>query len=49
MTPGIPLPRLVCAWCQRVLRYGDPGQPISHGICEPCRLRVEREVTDDAA
>ena len=27
--------RLVCAWCQAVLRDGD--EPTSHGICEACR------------
>lgn len=27
--------RLVCAWCQRVLREGSG--PTSHGLCESCR------------
>jgi hypothetical protein len=29
------LPRLICGWCQRVLREGS--EPVSHGICEACR------------
>ena len=32
-------PRLMCAWCDEVLREGKP--PVSHGICEPC---AEREL-----
>jgi len=27
---------IVCAWCWRVMRVGDPGAPTSHGICPTC-------------
>jgi hypothetical protein len=35
---------IVCAWCQRRIRWGRkeravPGE-ISHGICPPCAVRV---------
>ena len=32
---------IICAWCCRVLRHGHG--PVSHGICVPCRRRVEAE------
>jgi hypothetical protein len=31
---GPTLPRVVCAWCNGVLR--DGAEPVSHGICELC-------------
>ncbi|MCC7366526.1 MAG: hypothetical protein IT303_19365 [Dehalococcoidia bacterium] len=34
-------PRVVCAWCSRVLHQGPP--PASHGICENCRYVFEGE------
>jgi photoactive yellow protein len=27
---------VVCAWCQKELKPGDPAKPVSHGICLPC-------------
>ncbi|HXX20785.1 MAG TPA: PAS domain-containing protein [Candidatus Acidoferrum sp.] len=27
---------VICAWCQKELRPGDPTKPVSHGICLPC-------------
>lgn len=33
--------RLVCAWCGALITPGDPGAPISHGICHQC---AEREL-----
>ena len=32
--------RLVCAWCQLVLREGTPSARISHGICAACERRL---------
>ena len=29
--------RALCAWCDRLLRGGDPRMPASHGICASCR------------
>jgi hypothetical protein len=34
--------RLVCAWCQRELRAGDPKLPTSHSICPDCALKLEQ-------
>ena len=28
--------KVICAWCQRVLRDGDHG--VSHGICPACKV-----------
>jgi len=36
-------PKLVCAWCRKVLRDG-PSNYVSHGICVPCRLNMERQI-----
>lgn len=33
---GGPALRVVCAWCGRVTREGDPGADTSHGICKAC-------------
>ena len=33
--------RLVCSWCQRVMRDGAPGAQTSHGICTGCRSLLE--------
>lgn len=34
----------VCSWCSVVITYGR--QPVSHGICPPCavRMRMEEEL-----
>jgi hypothetical protein len=32
-----------CAWCRIVLHDGDRSQGISHGICEGCAERFEKE------
>ncbi len=39
-TPA-PLFRQICAWCPTVIAEGDPGAPVSHGICEPCAKSFE--------
>lgn len=31
-----------CAWCQRVIQWGDGG--ISHGLCEACMPAVAAEI-----
>jgi hypothetical protein len=28
--------KVVCAWCDNTIREGEPGAPVSHGICPPC-------------
>ncbi len=33
-----PTIKLICAWCQRVLRHGVA--PASHGICAACQQAV---------
>jgi hypothetical protein len=37
--------RLVCSWCQRVMREGDAPTPVSSGICHACYQRVLDEET----
>ena len=33
-----------CAWCWKILRITtDHSDLVSHGICEKCAARVERE------
>ena len=27
---------IVCAWCKRTVKHGDPVLPVTHGICESC-------------
>jgi len=35
--PGaIENPLVLCAWCCKVIRDGNPDVPVSHGICDPC-------------
>jgi hypothetical protein len=29
--------RLVCAWCQTLMREGSVNAPTSHGMCPACR------------
>lgn len=39
---GLPEPppqKLICAWCDRVIRHGV--LPASHGICVPCAAGIE--------
>lgn len=31
--------RCICSWCLAVLREGDPGAEVSHGICRSCARR----------
>jgi PAS domain-containing protein len=28
--------KIVCAWCQKTLSPGEPGDDVSHGICPDC-------------
>jgi hypothetical protein len=32
----------VCSWCEEIMEEGDPGAPVSHGICRTCAEDVER-------
>lgn len=34
--------KIICAWCQKILVEGL--EPISHGICDPCRDEVIKEL-----
>ncbi len=36
-----PLSKVICAWCDRVLRQGS--LPVSHGLCASCAARFEVE------
>ncbi len=29
-------PAIICAWCKKRIREGDPDRPVSHGICVLC-------------
>lgn len=40
---GIVSHRVVCSWCKKEIRPGDPALPISHGICLACRDEVAGE------
>lgn len=35
---------VICAWCQGLIAPGDDAQPASHGICEPCDLRLQADL-----
>ena len=39
---------VICAWCKQVMEEA-PGCPVSHGICEPCRVVNFPESLDDSA
>ena len=39
-----PSVRLVCSWCDGVIREGLPGGIVSHGMCGECFTRVERQI-----
>ena len=30
----------VCAWCGHVIREGEKGSDVSHGICATCYVKV---------
>ena len=38
-----PRMRCICAWCDLVLREGDPGAETSHDICDECQERELRK------
>lgn len=42
-TPA-PVLKLICAWCQRVMRNGT--LPASHGICPDCQKVVFKDYPD---
>jgi hypothetical protein len=35
---GYPM-KIICAWCQRILDHGQPGDQVSHGCCRECMIR----------
>jgi phage FluMu protein Com len=37
--------KLVCAWCNKVLRDGD-SRIVSHGICPVCKEEVIAEMNE---
>lgn len=39
--PLVPDIKLVCAWCDAVIREGV--EPESHGICPPCAAKVRED------
>lgn len=41
--------RQICAWCPTVLVEGDPGAPVSHGICEDCAKSFESHQAETEA
>lgn len=34
---------VICAWCGKTIREGDPDAPPSHGICADCERRQYAE------
>lgn len=38
-----PAVRLVCAWCDLVLKEGEADSPVSHGICPLCAWLIRRD------
>jgi len=28
--------KIVCAWCEKVIRDGDENKGVSHGMCQDC-------------
>lgn len=42
--PPVPTIKLICAWCQRLLRDGTV--PASHGICPDCQKVVFKDYPD---
>lgn len=35
----------ICAWCGTTIREGDPNLPVTHGICPPCKAKVDGDDT----
>lgn len=35
--------RVICGWCQLVLKEGSPDREISHGICPTCAQIIRKE------
>ncbi len=42
--PVMATPRVVCAWCQCVMRPGPSSARISHGICGPCAAALRNDL-----
>ncbi len=41
--PARMTPRVVCAWCQVVIRGGSAAR-VSHGICQPCAAAMRNDL-----
>lgn len=40
----------ICAWCESTIAEGDPGEPVTHGICRLCMVGASgRELVTLAA
>lgn len=39
----------VCGWCRGTIEAGDPGAPVTHGICEVCAAEERRKMREKAA
>jgi hypothetical protein len=38
---------IICAWCGKLLRRGNPDKPVSHGCCVRCAERLVAHVADE--
>lgn len=38
---------VICAWCQKILKEGVIGDPVSHGICLECSEQFLKEIGKD--
>ncbi len=41
--PARATPRVVCAWCQILIRAGSTVR-VSHGICQPCAAAMRNDL-----
>ena len=39
-----PAMHVICAWCGTILEHGDPGAPVSHGICSDCDAKERADI-----
>lgn len=46
LVPDLADRRVECAWCQGVIRRGSRRLPTSHGCCETCSERLQREAAE---
>ena len=43
--------RIICAWCGKSMGQKEPldDDSVTHGICDQCRERLEREIDEMGA